>query len=237
MLLLLLFLFGLIIGSFIAALTYRFPKGISVIRGRSFCPSCDTTISWFDNIPLLSYAFLLGKCRNCKRKISPRYPVIEFLTATLFVLIGPNPFLLLISSILISILVVDFENMIIPDKFVFAGLFITIFYLLGDPSIFYLNLLTGTLSALFFLSIYFITLGRGMGLGDVKLALLLGSILGPTSSLVWLFVSFITGGIVATFLLISGKAKLKARIAFGPFLIIGFFVAVLFGDKLIYLVS
>ncbi len=237
MLSILLFVFGLIIGSFLAALTYRFPKGISIAKGRSFCPSCDATISWFDNVPLLSYAVLLGKCRNCKKKISPRYPAIEFLTGVIFVLVGANPFLLLISVILISILVIDFEHMIIPDKFVFAGLLIVILYLLGSPSSFYLNLFTGVVSALLFLSIYFITLGRGMGLGDVKLAFLIGSILGPRTILVWLFSAFTTGGIVAAYLLISGKAKLKARIAFGPFLIIGFFVAALIGDKLIYLFS
>ena len=235
MVLLLLFLLGLIIGSFLAALTYRFPKGISIKKGRSFCPDCGSTISWFDNIPLLSYLVLGGKCRDCKKKISIRYPIIEFTTAIAFILIGPNPFLLLLSSVLIAVFVVDWEYMIIPDKFVFFGLLAVFVFLLNSPELFYANLFTGFASSLFFLAVYFITSGKGMGLGDVKLSLLIGSVLGFELSLVWLFSSFIIGGVAAGLLLMFRKAKLKQRIAFGPFLVIGFFVAVLAGSKLIYL--
>lgn len=231
----LLFLFGLIIGSFLAALTYRFPKGISINKGRSFCPHCHETISWFDNIPLLSYLWLSGKCRVCKKKISIRYPIIEFSTGIIFALIGFNPFLLFVSSVLISIFVVDYEHMIIPDDFVFIGLLGTFVYLLATPQIFYSNLLMGFVSSLFFLGMYLITLGKGMGLGDVKLAILIGSILGLELSIIWLLSSFIVGGIIATILLVSKKANLKQKIAFGPFLIFGFFVAILFGNKLVYL--
>lgn len=231
---LLLFFFGLIIGSFLAALSYRYPKGVSISKGRSFCPNCDKTISWVDNIPLLSYVLLHGKCRNCKKKISVRYPLIEFSTGIVFALIGLNPFLLLLSSILISIFVIDWENLLIPDDFVFAGLAVAVLYFLGTESL-YANLFIGFLCALFFLFLYFLTLGRGMGLGDVKLALLLGSILGASLSLVWLLSSFLIGGLVASFLLLFKGAKLKQKIAFGPFLILGFFVAILIGDKLLYL--
>lgn len=230
-----LFLFGLIIGSFLAALTYRFPRGVIITKGRSFCPNCKHTIAWFDNIPLLSYLLLKGKCRNCGRKISVRYPVIEFATGIVFLLIGVNPLLLIISSVLIAILVIDWEHMIIPDDFVFFGLFTAFVFLLGRPDAFYLNLFTGFASALFFLAVYIFSSGKGMGLGDVKLAVLIGAVLGPGLSLVWLFSSFITGGIVAAILLASRKAKLKERIAFGPFLVIGFFIAALMGDKLLYL--
>lgn len=230
-----LFPFGLIAGSFIAALSYRFPREISIKKGRSLCPNCKKTISWFDNLPLLSYVLLGGKCRKCDKKISVRYPLIEGLTGILFLLIGPNIFLLFATTLLMALLVIDWENMLLPDEFIFWGLAVAVFYLLFSSQAVYLNLLAGFAAALFFLGIFFITLGRGMGLGDVKLALLIGVILGMKLILPWLLISFISGGIVATALLLSKKAKLKEKIAFGPFLIFGFFVVSIVGDKLLYL--
>jgi len=224
-------LLGLIFGSFIGALTYRLPKRISIKKGRSFCPWCKLNIAWHDNIPLISYLLLGGKCRNCKRKISVRYPIIEALTAILFTLAAyayQNNFVLLVLSLLticllVSIFVIDFEHQLIPDELVFVGLAAVLLYLLSS-SFFYQNLLAGLSASLFLLFIHFATLGRGMGLGDVKLVLFLGAILGMSNLVYFFFASFLTGGVVAFILILTRKAKLKQKIAFGPFLIIGFFI-------------
>ena len=224
-------LLGLIFGSFIGALTFRLPKRISIKKGRSFCPECKLKISWYDNIPLVSYIFLGGKCRNCKKKISLRYPLIEASTAILFGLASlayaHNLVMLLLSlfiiCLLVSIFVIDFEHQLIPDELVFLGLAAILIYLLPS-SYFYQNLLAGFSAALFLLLVHFLTLGRGMGLGDVKLALFLGAILGLSNLVYFFFASFLTGGLVAFILILTGKAKLKQKIAFGPFLIIGFLI-------------
>src|SRR5258708_17197299 len=103
---LLLFVLGLIIGSFLGALSYRLPRNMSISKGRSICPNCKHQIAWFDNIPLLSYVILLGKCRNCHKKISWREPAIELATGITFAFVGLNPIALIIASILIAIFVI-----------------------------------------------------------------------------------------------------------------------------------
>jgi leader peptidase (prepilin peptidase)/N-methyltransferase len=210
-----LFLLGLVIGSFIAAFTYRFPRRIQFLRGRSFCPHCKREISWFDNIPLLSFLILGGKCRNCHKKISIRYPLIELATGIGFFVIGLNLFWLVILSILITIFVIDFEHQIIPDELVFTGLAI-----LAIQSFLFTNLYAGFLCASILLLIHLLTRGRGMGLGDVKFAVLGGMIVGLKLSMIWLFLAFLTGGLTAIILVLGGDKKLKDKIAFGPFLVV-----------------
>lgn len=164
LLLILIFILGLIIGSFLSALTYRLPKGKSVFYGRSFCPHCKKKIVWFDNIPLLSYILLKGRCRRCHKRISWRYPAIEFATGLSFVAIFTLlnnctttfrglpfkggalcslsehlgffslPFFLLVVSALIVIFVIDIENQIIPDRLIFFLFLITFFLLLFSSS-------------------------------------------------------------------------------------------------------
>lgn len=252
---------GLVIGSFLSAYTYRLPRGISIAKGRSVCPNCKKKIAWYDNIPLLSYLLLGGKCRNCKRAISVRYPLIEISTALLFVatyfyflkcltlqvvflksncfyinFLGPwaLPYFLLIATILIAIFVIDLEYQIIPDEFVFFLFGITFLVILifsaGD---FYVRLLTAFFSGLFLLVLHLITRGKGMGLGDVKMALFGGLLFGFPQTLVWMFLSFIVGALVGLFLIIIGKAKFGKHIPFGPFLVVSFFITLIWGDVLI----
>lgn len=237
-----LFLFGLILGSFISALSYRYPKNISIVKGRSFCPNCKKGIRWFDNFPLLSYFLLGGKCRDCKKPISVRYPLIEFFTAigffSIFLRFYPNylaiSYYLLIFCVLVLIFVIDLEHRFIPDDFVFLGILITIVYLLaiGSNSLFP-DILAGFISALLLMSVHLFTRGRGMGLGDVKFAVLGGMLAGIGLFLIWLFVSFLTGGIVGIILILGKKAGLKSKIAFGPFLVIGLVVTILYGQVLL----
>lgn len=232
----LLFLFGLAIGSFLGALTYRLPRNISIGKGRSFCPNCKKQIKWFDNIPVFSFLILGGKCRNCSTKISFRYPLIEVATAITFVLVGFNIFNLIIASILIAIFVIDIEHQIIPDSLVFGGFLIVIYNLL-QGTFFWSNLLVGFLAADALLLLHLVTRGKGMGLGDVKLALLLGAIAGIYNLWTWLFFSFLSGAVVGIILLLVKHATMKQKIAFGPFLIIGLILTNYFGPvflKLFY---
>lgn len=247
-----LFVFGLAIGSFLGALTYRAPLNIKISKGRSKCPKCHNTIAWYDNIPLISFLLLGGKCRFCKKSISSRYPVIELATGIIFVLIflfrdsisqninwlnGMGVFLvptaLVIGALLLAVAVIDWEHQLILDEFVFVGLFLVlILFLYLDFQQLFVNLLSGVIAALFLLSIHLLTLGRGMGLGDVKLAVFVGAVLGPPLTLLWIFLAFIIGGVVGVILLGLGKAKMKQKIAFGPFLVVSAFLVIFFGYSL-----
>jgi len=255
-------LLGLVTGSFLSALTYRLPRGIKISSGRSLCVNCKKTIAWYDNIPLLSYLILKGKCRKCKKKISPRYFVIELATALLFTAIylatlkcagaayltnawngaicninnnlgiWTLPYLLILSSALLAIFITDFEYQIIPDQLVIFLLFLvflTHFFSTADN--FYALIFSGFSAALFFLFLNIVTGGRGMGLGDAKLGLVGGLFFGLGNSFYWLTVSFILGAVVGLILIFSGKAKFGKPIPFGPFLIAGYIITMLFSTK------
>ena len=254
----LIIIFGLIAGSFISALTFRFPKGISVLSGKSFCDICKVKISWYDNIPLLSFLLLKGKCRNCKNVISKRYPLIEITTALIFTLLFffvnncptlaqqdiicdlPSifgkwtlPYLFLISVSLISIFVIDFEERIIPDDLVFINFALTFFVLiLSSKESLFINIGTAFAASLFFLILHLITAGRGMGLGDVKLALFGGLFFGWPHTLTWLYLSVLIGALVGIILIFMKKAKFGKQIAFGPFLVISFFITLIWGEQI-----
>ncbi len=249
-------LFGFAVGSFIAAYTYRWPREIKISKGRSFCPKCKKKISFFDNIPLLSFILLKGKCRQCKKKISIRYPLIEFVTAGVFVLVfcflnncattfkgqalqgvysnyWAFPYFFLIVSILIAIFVIDFEHQIIPDELIFL-LFVltTTVLILFSPDKLYQSLLSGFGAATFLLILHLATRGRGMGLGDVKLALFGGLFFGWPLTYTWFFLSFIIGAFVGIILLLAKKAKMGKPIPFGPFLVVSFFITLFWGERI-----
>ena len=253
----LILLLGLVLGSFVTAFTYRFPRGLDFIRGRSFCDHCRRPIRWYDNLPLVSYALLKGRCRDCHQKISSRYPLIEISTA--LVLLSPflislkcgvllSPIcewhtalggffsLLIVFLFLVSMIVfvIDFEKRIIPDELIFISLCTVAFFLvLGSFPDFYLHLLSAFLSSIVLLLLHLITRGKGMGLGDVKYALTPGLFLGWPLSLIWLFVSFLTGAVVAIILILIRRAHGKDKIAFGPFLAFSFVIVALFGNVIL----
>lgn len=233
---------GLIFGSFIAALTWRYPRKISIKRGRSICPKCKNQIAWFDNIPLLSFMFLGGKCRNCKRPISWRYPAIELATGLGFLLtfkgtLGVADLVLWLTLFLIlfSIFIIDLEHQLIPDSFVFIGiLLMVLFFLISNSSLLFPGFFAGFLAAALLLIIHLITKGRGMGLGDVKFAVLGGLIIGERLFLIWLLLAFLTGAVVGIILILGKKAGLKSQIAFGPFLVFAIPLAYLYGEKILF---
>jgi len=251
-----LFVFGSIIGSFLSVVILRSIAGEGWVKGRSRCDSCKNTIAWYDNIPLLSYFFLRGKCRYCKDPILPLHPMVEVLTGVLFVwwywggfiffqltqtplsILQPL-FWLLVGLILIYLFIIDLNYMILPDKPVFLLLFVAIIYriVLVASGIMQLNdlygaLLAALLSFLFFYSLWFFTKGKGMGFGDVKLVIPLALLLGAPKMLICLFLAFIIGAVVGIILLVFGKGKLKTAIPFGPFLILGTVLSLIWGDAL-----
>jgi leader peptidase (prepilin peptidase) / N-methyltransferase len=237
---------GLIIGSFLAALTYRYAKGISISKGFSFCDKCKKPIRWYENIPVISYIFLQGQCARCKKKISLRYPIIEAGVAIGFLLIVnfiPKTPLMVISClfifcILAAIFIIDFEHQIIPDDFVFIGvLYVFTYRLLIPGSDLYSFFLAAFLASGFLALIFLFTLGRGMGLGDVKFAVLGGLVLGINNLFIWMLLSFVCGAIIGILLILFGNAKLKDKIAFGPFLILAMPLTYMFGQKILGIMS
>ncbi|MBI4059293.1 prepilin peptidase [Candidatus Microgenomates bacterium] len=242
------FLLGLVIGSFLSSLTYEVAKpkfSWKNLWRRSACPKCHQQISWYDNIPLLSYAILHGRCRQCHKKISLRYPLLEITTGVVFLLIGLKfwddgwylGIMLLTATLLIAIAVVDIEKMIIPDVLLFPLLTLNlIFLILFAPSAISINFFWASMSALFLLLVNWVTLGRGMGLGDVKLAFAMGLILGVNTYLAF-FVAFISGAMVGLALVAVKRAHFGKPIPFGPFLIIGTILTMLFGGEISKLVG
>ncbi len=237
--LLLLILLGLAFGSFANVLIDRLPKGQNVLYGRSHCDYCGKTLRWYELIPVISFIFQRGRCLRCHKKLSFQYPLIELCTAMGFSYLYLMPFtsfqLLAAESLtffsMLVIFVADVKYQIIPDSMVVIGL-IGAVLTVGVRSE---NLLAGVGACLFFYLLYFFTRGRGLGFGDVKLGFLLGFLAGFPKIVIALYVAFLTGAALGVILILGGKKKLKSKIAFGPFLILGLLVALIWGNKLTYL--
>jgi len=237
-------LFGLIIGSFLNCFIWRLYKD-ETLSGRSYCPKCRKQISWYDNIPVLSFFILGGRCRRCKQAISWQYPLVEIICAILFAVFfwkdafSPHLSLVLVRdwlliSSLIVIFVYDLRWQMIPMLIVWP--------MLGF--IFILNLLLGILwwklflfaaiGFLFFGLQYYFTKGKGIGSGDIWLGVLLGLIF-PDFSLFFLtlFSAYVVGSIISLFLLINKKKGWKSKVPLGPFLIIGAIITLIWGQQII----
>ncbi|MCX6755361.1 MAG: prepilin peptidase [Candidatus Nomurabacteria bacterium] len=245
------FLFGAIIGSFLNVVIYRFNTG-KTFGGRSMCMACSKSLSWYELVPVFSFLIQKGKCRNCKAKISIQYPLVEVLTGFVFAAIFLKYQLLFwlntvdftitlayyatLFSLLIVIAVYDVRHKIIPDilAFVFGLIsFIGIFFFLNGnfyphlPAL--LEYLSGLILALPFAFFWLVSRGRWMGLGDAKLSLGLGWMLGLSLGLSGLVLAFWLGAILGIGLLIfSKKHNIKSEIPFAPFLIIGTFLTFIF---------
>lgn len=220
-------LLSLAVGSFVSAISYRIPRGLGFVKGRSFCDSCKKELKWYDNIPLISFLFYRGVSRCCGEQISVRYPIIELATLIGFItlfLLSANFTFYVLYVISLLVFIIDLEHQIIPDELTWAVLMLGLMVNVQSPLV---ALFTAFVLSLLLLSLFLITAGRGMGLGDVKLAIGLGVWLSFIDGLKWLTVSFILGGIVASVLLLLKRANLKTKIAFGPFLIAGFWITIL----------
>lgn len=239
MTLMILFLFGLIIGSFLNVLIWRLndEKAPKFWQGRSMCPKCRHELSWSDNIPLLSFVFLKGKCRFCHKKISIQYPIVELATAGATVLIvgflSDLGFLSIISYLFIvyAFIVIFFSDLkyqLIPDEMVVVVVVLS--FLRG-------NLLVGLLAALGFFLVVLATKFRGMGLGDVKLAFAMGLLLGFPAVVVAVWFAFVLGGVFAVGLLLLHRKNIHETMALGPFLVLGTLIAALWSQKILAILS
>jgi len=247
------FLFGLTIGSFLNCVIYRLEKKESFLKGRSYCPNCKHILNWQDLIPVFSFLWLQGKCRYCRKSISWQYPMVELVTGLMFLLIflasrdlaQPDNFLLfntvylwILTSLLIVIFVYDLRHYIIPDSIVYPGIIITVLYRLFEilpqlPLSGWSNLWLSILPAFVLLAIILFSGGRWMGMGDFKLAILMGLILSWPNILFALFSAFSLGAIIGIGLIAAKKKGLKSEIPFGPFLITGTFLAIFWGQSAI----
>lgn len=230
---------GAIIGSFLNVVIYRLPRQISVVRPSSRCPHCGKAISWYDNIPVVSYVLLGGSCRRCHQPVSLRYPFIELLNAALYVAAGYKfgyewelmPALFFISA-LIAIFFIDLDHFIIPNVIVLPAAAVVLASMLAiDPGRWLELIVAGVVSAVFFFVIVMV-MPRGMGMGDVKLVLMMGFFLGK-AILVALFVGFLTGALTGVVLMMAGVRGRKSQIPFGPFLSTGAIVALFYGTWII----
>lgn len=248
MFLLFLFILGLVVGSFLNVLIDRLSQDQSIL-GRSECDHCKKKIQWFDLVPVFSYLNLRGRCRYCKKVISLQYPIVELLTGVLFIftwtyipvesLISRFLFLVLISC-LIVVFFADAKYQIIPDEIQLATLIISLSLLLVQalsPMHLAIRFAYALLVMLPILVLFLLTKGRGMGFADVKLAFTIGLLLGLKSGFLALYLGFILGAVIGIALIMLGRKKMKSRIAFGPFLVLGMMFMIFFEKRIHLLLS
>ena len=249
----LVFFLGIVLCSFANVCIHRLPKNKQVIIGRSFCPKCKKKINWYDNLPLVSFLILKMKCRNCNKKISSRYFIVELLTGITFLIIFLSfnslvtlIFLYVLSLILIMIFFIDLENFIIPDVLNFSIMFIALLknFLPNLNTSFIQEINQSIIGGIVgYLSIWIIiflykTIKKidGMGLGDAKLIAGIGLLFGWQSIPFVLFISSVLGLIFVIPSLLNKKKNMRSEIPFGPFIIAAGIVYFTIGDYLYSLI-
>lgn len=248
------FISGLIVGSFLNVVIYRLNLAESLL-GRSHCPKCQQKISWYDNIPLLSFILLYAKCRHCKESISWQYPMVELATGIIFAETAyvflangrlenwvETIFYLGLFSALLVIFVFDLKHLEIPMPVLWLALVWTVVFLLILDGLAFIpgqdilasRIFSGNLAGLlafgFFFALSFGSKEKWMGMGDAYLALLIGLALGWPQSFLALLLAFLLGSLIGIGLVLLKKKTLKSQIPFGPFLVSGAIIAVLFFD-------
>lgn len=252
------FIFGTIVGSFLNVVILRYNTGRST-RGRSACFSCRAALSWYELIPIFSFFILRGRCKSCKSLISWQYPIVEFITGVVFSAVVYKQwflvysdsstnlqftiynlqnllvtcYLLLVFSLLIVITVYDLHHKIIPNGLVWGFIFVSLIKSVAfgaNSPLFAYDFLAGPILVLPFVAIWFFSGGRAMGFGDAKLALGLGFMLGLAGGISALLLSFWIGGIVGALLLLMKNRKftMKSEVPFAPFLVVSAFLVFLF---------
>lgn len=241
---LLFFIYGAMFGSFANVLIYRMPREESVVRPRSYCYSCKTPIKWYDNIPILSWFILRGKCRKCHAAFSFRYPFVELLTGTLFALafyqIGFQYFLIEVLLFLFAAVVctfIDFDHMILPDEFTLSGIVIGLLGALLNPERIFWDAFLGFLLGGGFLwllaYVYYLISGKeGMGGGDIKLLAWIGALVGWKAIPFVIMFSALSGSVIGILVALRSKEGFKTAIPFGPYLVLGAVVYIFYGQKI-----
>ncbi len=237
-------LVGLIVGSYLNVVIYRLPRRISTVRPRSRCPACGAPIRARDNLPLVSWLLLRGRCRDCGAAISPRYPLLEAATAGLFALavarFGVTFDALaaaLFAALLVALAGIDVDHMILPDRITLPGLALA---LALQPWLGWGSLAGGVAGALLGAGLLLALSGlwelakgvEGMGLGDVKMLAMIGALLGVRGVLVTLVVASLAGSLAGLALLARGSIELSGKLPFGLFLALGGLVALFAGEPI-----
>lgn len=238
-------LFGLAWGSFLNVVIYRLPRGLSLIRPPSSCPQCGTRIKAYDNIPIVSYLLLRGKCRACGLKIPIVYPVVELLTPIGFLLLYARfslgvPFFAscLFASALLVLCFIDLHHQILPDEITLPGLALALVYAAFRSDITLRQSLVGAVAGAGFLLLiygaYFLLRKKeGLGMGDVTMMLLVGAYLGWVKAFFTLLLGSLVGALVGVFLMSFRKKDLQFALPFGTFLAPAAFIALVWGDRII----
>ena len=239
-------IFGLLVGSFLNVVISRLPAGESVVTPRSRCPSCRTLIAWYDNVPVVSYVVLGGKCRKCRTRISFRYPAIELTTAVAFIIQGlaaeqaPWPLLVRIvfTALLIALFGTDLETQRLPNVLTYSGVVLGLAFSLAFPPGIQSSLIGAALGAGSLLAVRWawrlVRREEALGLGDVKMLAMIGAFLGWQQVPVVLFLSSVAGAVVGISLIAMRGTSLRARLPFGTFLALAAFAASLIGDALFH---
>jgi len=236
---------GLIVGSYLNVVVYRLPLGLSTVYPRSRCPGCGSLIRARDNVPVLSFLLLRGRCRTCGTAISWRYPLVEAATGALFVAclvrfgLAPQAAVAIVFSCLMLVLaLIDYDHMILPDRITLPGIVVGLATQLWAPLA---GLVPAVIGALLGAGILLAVWGlwlvvrreEGMGLGDVKMLALVGAFLGWQGVLVTLFFGALSGSAVGLALMRRGSVDMRSKLPFGVFLSLGGLVALFFGDTLV----
>ncbi|MFH1233229.1 MAG: prepilin peptidase [Patescibacteria group bacterium] len=246
MILIFIFIFGLAIGSFLNCLIWRLHKSES-LWGRSYCPKCRKRIAWHDNIPLLSFIILSGKCRQCRQSISWQYPVVELITGVLFVGVFLNDFQSIFNFQFLILILRDFFLIsVMTVIFIYDLRWYLILDIVSLPAcliVFLLNLslgfswqsllISGIIGCSFFLSQFVISSGRWIGGGDIRLGLLMGLALGWPNVLVAMLIGYFIGSIVGLGLVVAGKKSWSSQVPLGIFLSVATIITLFWGKAIV----
>lgn len=240
-------LFGLIVGSFLNVVIHRVPLEKSVVTPGSHCPSCGNAIRFYDNIPVLSFIILWGKCRRCKTPIKVRYPLVELFTAFSFWLaygfyFEAHPvysgFTALFLCLLIALALIDLAHQILPNELTLGGAAVFLAYAFFNPLLTPVNAIATALgSALVFAALYFFYVKvrkiEGLGQGDIKMMLLLGAFLGVDRLVIAVLLASFSGLLVGLFFIIFKKKNLQLKLPFGTFLSLGAYISHFWGPDIL----
>ncbi|MGH9321156.1 MAG: prepilin peptidase [Vicinamibacteria bacterium] len=238
-------LFGLVWGSFLNVVIHRLPSGKSLVAPRSRCPSCGKPVLGYDNVPLLSYIFLGGRCRHCRTKISLRYPLIEGIlgAASLLSFLRNGPSLDYLAELsfvaaMVALIFIDYDHQILPNRITLPGTAIGLALTGPRTEITFVQALQGALlgaGLLFLVSEVYFRLRRieGLGMGDVKMMGMVGAFAGWKGVLLTLFLGSFSGTLVGLLIMATKKADLRTKLPFGTFLGMGAIATVYLGEPLI----
>ena len=241
---LILFCIGAIFGSFLNVVIYRLPRHESLLFPGSHCPQCREKIRWFDNIPILSFFILGRKCRRCKLPIPARYPIVEILSAVLFVIIYhvygfsyEFLFYVTLSALLLTVTFTDLEKGKIPNSVILVGVIAGLYMSLIFWPLNFINSLIAFLAGGGIMIFWAVT-GKllfkkeSLGAGDIKLVAMAGIFLGLQNTLLALFLSFLSATIAGISMILLKKARINSRLPFAPFLTSGALISLMYGNQI-----